>query len=213
MRPINATTGAFSSVFTTAALGVGASPYTILYSFAGSTNFAPASTTSMLTVNPATPTVTWAPPADISFGTAPVGRARRHGLGAGLVQLYAACRHHPLGGPGAGLVGDLHPNRQDRLHHRTRIDDPQRADGDAHLQRAVRADDDLRHGHDHPLRADRRRYVHSFGQRRDHPGRRDPECSDRPRDRRHSPRSSRPRRWASARRPTRSPTATPGPRA
>ena len=39
---INPTTGAFSSVFTTSALGVGASPYTISYSYAGSTDFAPA---------------------------------------------------------------------------------------------------------------------------------------------------------------------------
>ena len=120
-----------------------------------------------------------------------LGRARQYPLGTALgsTQLDAtasvpgsfaytpACRHRPAGGPGPGLVDDLHPDRHDRLHHRNRHDDHQRADADGHLQRALRADDYLRHRHDHALGDDHRRHAHSDRQRRDHPERRDRECA------------------------------------
>ncbi len=67
--PIDTSTGDFSANFNTAALGVAASPYTISYSFAGNADFAAAGSTTMLTVNKATPAVTWATPADIAYGT------------------------------------------------------------------------------------------------------------------------------------------------
>ena len=56
--PIDPTTGVFSSGFPTATLGVGGSPYTIVYSFPGDPSFAPTSNTNTLTVTPATPTLT-----------------------------------------------------------------------------------------------------------------------------------------------------------
>ena len=184
---IDATTGDFSAPFTTSTLGVGGSPYTITYSFAGNTNFAPASTSTTLTVNQATPTVTWATPADITYGTA-LGAAQLDATASvpGTLHLHAGRRHRLAGGPGSGLVGDLHADRRDRLRHRIRLDDHQRADGDAHLQQAVRADDHLRHRHDHPFRADRRRHADSIRAGRDHPGRRDRRRRDRPDDRRFS---------------------------
>ena len=62
--------GAFSSSFNTSALGVGSSPYTITYSYAGDSTLAAASDTSQkLTVTPATPTVTVSP-VSITYGTA-----------------------------------------------------------------------------------------------------------------------------------------------
>ncbi len=68
--PIDTNTGDFSAVFITAALGVASSPYTITYSFAGNANFAAASSSTMLTVNKATPTIMWAKPGQMTAGTA-----------------------------------------------------------------------------------------------------------------------------------------------
>ncbi len=65
------TGGAFTTTFTnTASLGVAGSPYTFDLTYAGNGTFAPASTTVKLTVTPATPTVSWQDPADITYGTA-----------------------------------------------------------------------------------------------------------------------------------------------
>ncbi len=63
--------GDFSTTFAdVAGLSVSGSPYTITYSYAGDATFAPASATSILTVTQATPTIAWADPADIVYGTA-----------------------------------------------------------------------------------------------------------------------------------------------
>ncbi|HEX8202569.1 MAG TPA: MBG domain-containing protein, partial [Isosphaeraceae bacterium] len=68
--PIDPVTGRFSTTFSTSSLGASATPYAILYSYAGSLNFAPASdATKGLTVNKATPTIAWATPVPITFGT------------------------------------------------------------------------------------------------------------------------------------------------
>jgi Galactose oxidase, central domain len=65
MAAISATDGTFSSSFATQTFGHSSSPYTITYSYAGDSNFNNASDTSKtLTVNKATPTVT--------FGAAPM---------------------------------------------------------------------------------------------------------------------------------------------
>ena len=63
--------GAFSTTFTnTAGLSVSGSPYKISYSYTSDGSFPSATTTSLLTVTQATPTITWANPADITYGTA-----------------------------------------------------------------------------------------------------------------------------------------------
>jgi hypothetical protein len=63
--------GAFSTTFTnTAGLSVSGSPYKISYSYTSDGSFPSATTTSLLTVTQATPTITWANPADIIYGTA-----------------------------------------------------------------------------------------------------------------------------------------------
>ena len=54
----------------TAGLSPAGSPYTVSYEYAGDTHVAAAQTvTTELTVNPATPAITWAQPADIAAGT------------------------------------------------------------------------------------------------------------------------------------------------
>ena len=182
---INATTGAFSCGLHNRGLFVSASPYAISYSFAGNTNFAAASATTALTVAKATPTITWAAPANITVRHgARVDPARRHRLGAGLVHLHAACRHRPAGGPGQVLSTTFTPTDTTDYTTATGSTTINVLTRDAHLQRAVRADDYLRHRHDHPLGDDHRRHTHSDRQRRDHPGRRDRECGDQRGDRR-----------------------------
>jgi parallel beta-helix repeat protein len=69
--PIGAN-GTFSATFNTAALPASATPYPVTYSYGGDANFAAASNTSTttLTVAQATPVITWATPAGITYGTA-----------------------------------------------------------------------------------------------------------------------------------------------
>jgi hypothetical protein len=63
--------GVFSTTFTnTAALTVADSPYKIKYAYTSDGTFTAATATSELTVTKATPTITWANPADITHGTA-----------------------------------------------------------------------------------------------------------------------------------------------
>lgn len=68
--PIDPMTGAFAADFPTSGLGVAGSPYTILYSYAANARFAAASSSTTLTVSPATPIIDWPPPSDIVYGTA-----------------------------------------------------------------------------------------------------------------------------------------------
>src|SRR5262249_25952802 len=60
----------FSATFATATLGAGGSPYTVAYAYAGDSNFNGASGSSTVSVSKATPTITWADPAAIVYGTA-----------------------------------------------------------------------------------------------------------------------------------------------
>jgi hypothetical protein len=65
------TNGNFSSAFSTTNLGVVGSPYVITYAYAATVGFLSATDTSQtLAVTPATPTITWPNPADITYGTA-----------------------------------------------------------------------------------------------------------------------------------------------
>jgi hypothetical protein len=73
--PIDSSRGTFSAVFPTDALGAASSPYTISYVYAGTSNFAAASATTDLTVDPANQTIHWANPADFVYG-APLGVAQ-----------------------------------------------------------------------------------------------------------------------------------------
>jgi large repetitive protein len=63
--------GSFTATIDTATLPATATPYTIAYGYAGDGNFQAASdSTTTLTVNKATPVITWSDPADITYGTA-----------------------------------------------------------------------------------------------------------------------------------------------
>ena len=67
----NGQRGAFSSTFTTSALGVAGSPYTITYSYAGDTNLSAASNASeTLTVTPAAPVFSSLSAPSVAYGTA-----------------------------------------------------------------------------------------------------------------------------------------------
>ena len=61
--------GVFSSSFNTADFGVVGSPYPITYTYSGDADFGFASATGSLTVTKATPTISWADPADVAYGT------------------------------------------------------------------------------------------------------------------------------------------------
>ena len=61
--------GAFSTTFNTAGLTVAGSPYTVNYAYTSDGTFASASTTSTLTVTPATLTITADPETKV-YGTA-----------------------------------------------------------------------------------------------------------------------------------------------
>jgi hypothetical protein len=62
--------GSFSATIDTNAQGASSTPYTITYSYTGDANFQSASdATTTLTVNKATPTLTWPNPTDITYGT------------------------------------------------------------------------------------------------------------------------------------------------
>lgn len=65
---VSATTGAFSATFATSTLNAGS--YTVAYAYPGDTYFAPASATSTLAVAKVAPTIIWAAPAAITYGTA-----------------------------------------------------------------------------------------------------------------------------------------------
>ena len=73
--PIDPAKGTFSASFPTGALIASTSPYTITYDYAAIADFAAAGATASLTVNKATPTITWTKPDDITSDT-PLGAAQ-----------------------------------------------------------------------------------------------------------------------------------------
>jgi hypothetical protein len=62
--------GNFTTTFSTAALGPAGSPYAVTYRYAGDAVFNPTTGASTLAVSKANPTITWANPAAITYGTA-----------------------------------------------------------------------------------------------------------------------------------------------
>src|SRR5208337_3626336 len=63
--------GSFTATIDTATVPASATPYVIAYDYAGDANFQSASdSTTTLTVNKATPSITWNDPAGITYGTA-----------------------------------------------------------------------------------------------------------------------------------------------
>src|SRR5206468_3109666 len=71
---INSSTGNFSSSFTTGSLGVAGSPYTIVPALVDPNsklgNYSVTIKNGTLTINNATPVITWSNPAGITYGTA-----------------------------------------------------------------------------------------------------------------------------------------------
>ena len=78
-------------------------------------------------VQQTTPVLTWANPADITYGTALERHpARRHGQRAGDLHLHAGRWDGPGRRQQPDAVGHLHADRHDRLHHCHRNRDDQR---------------------------------------------------------------------------------------
>jgi HSP20 family molecular chaperone IbpA len=94
--------GNFSTSFATGSLGAAGGPYTVSYSYAGDAAFAAASATSTLTVNKATPVITWADPAAITYGTA---------LGASQLNATASVAGSFAYATGVGTVLDAGANQ------------------------------------------------------------------------------------------------------
>ena len=100
------------------------------------TDYTTATATAFINVLQATPTITWANPANIVYGTAlSANPARRHGQRARHLRLHAGRGYHPHGGQRPDAVGHLHSHRHHRLHHRHRRSDDQRPECPAHAYR------------------------------------------------------------------------------
>ena len=127
--------GAFSATFATAGLDVSPTPYTVSYVYTSDGTFADASTTSALTVNVnrSTPAITWARPADITYGTA-LSAAQLDATASvpGTVHLQPTHRRRPECRHWTDTLGHVHSYGHDRLHHRFRLRDDQRRQGHAH---------------------------------------------------------------------------------
>ena len=97
------------------------------------TDYSTATATATINVDQATPTITWANPADITYGTAP----GQHATGRDGQRCRHASAYTPAGGTvlDAGnnqtLVGHLHAHRHDRLQHGHRHGRDQRGSGHA----------------------------------------------------------------------------------
>ena len=87
---------------------------------------ASATATATINVDQATPTITWANPADITYGTALGPPARCDGHRAGDLQLHAGRRDGPGCGQQPGASRHLHAHGHDRLQHRHRHGHDQR---------------------------------------------------------------------------------------
>ena len=103
----------------------------------------------------ATPTITWANPADITYGTAlsatqldatsswtVAGSTERRGH----VHVHPGRGHGPQCRHGPDALGHVHAHRHDRLQHRLRHGDDQRRQGDAHDHLGQSRRHHLRHG-------------------------------------------------------------------
>ena len=123
--------GAFTTTFDTAGLGASTTAYVVNYAYAGDGIFLSTSSTSLLTVTQATPTITWSSPAGITYGTAVRHPARCDCFGAGHFDLHARRGHGPQGRQWPDAVSLVHAHRHHRLHRRHRRGDDQRRQGHA----------------------------------------------------------------------------------
>ena len=102
-------------------------------------NYAATDVTATLVINQATPTITWANPADIVYGM-PLGPQQLDAnvLRRGHLCLHANGRHRPERRGRSNAVGDFHPHRhrQLQLRHDDRDDQRPAGDADDHLDQS-----------------------------------------------------------------------------
>ena len=80
-------------------------------------NYTTATASVAITVTKATPSITWAAPADITYGTAlSATQLNATATRAGHLRLHAGGGHGAERGRGADAVGDLHADRRGELH-------------------------------------------------------------------------------------------------
>ena len=120
------------------------------------TDYTTASATATINVLQATPTITWANPANIVYGTAlsatqldassswTVGGV--NGERAGDVHLHPGRGHRSWRRQQPDALGHLHPHRHDRLHHGLRDGDDQCLASDANHHLVQPGEHRLRHG-------------------------------------------------------------------
>ncbi len=125
---IDPSTGDFSSSFNTATLGASGSPYTITYAYQGSTTVAASSGTGSLTVNKATPVITWAAPAAITYGT-PLGGAQLDAMITAPDQTYGSVTYSPDPECGVRADADRQRRRLGKLRRGHRLGDHHRQPG------------------------------------------------------------------------------------
>ena len=104
--------GAFFTTFDTAGLAASATPYAVSYAYTSDGTFADTSTTSALTVNKATPTIGWANPAQITYGTA-LSTTQLDATGSvpGTLTYTPALGTVLTSGPGQVPFGHVHADR------------------------------------------------------------------------------------------------------
>ena len=138
------------------------------------TDYTTATATATINVLQATPTISWAKPAAIVYGTAlSATQLDATASVAGTFTYTPAAGTVLSAGNNQTLSVDLHADRHDRLHHRHRNGDDQRLAGDADDQLGQSGGHRLRHG---PERNPARRHgqrggnVHLHAGRGHHPG-------------------------------------------
>ena len=108
----------------------GAQTLSVTFTPTDTTDYTTATATTTITVTQATPTITWAYPGAIAYGTAlGSGPARRHGQRAGDLRLHPGRRHASSVRGAPDALGHLHADRHRRLHD---------GDGDDHDHRHAR---------------------------------------------------------------------------
>jgi hypothetical protein len=104
-----------SATLTTNVLTAGS--HTVTAAWAGNADYNPATSAAItLIVNQATPTIAWATPAAITYGTALSAAQLNATASVPGTFVYYARRRHRITIWGTDLVCDLHADRHDRLH-------------------------------------------------------------------------------------------------
>ena len=106
-----------------------------------------AAATATINVRQATPTITWANPADITYGTA-LGATQLDATASvpGTFSVHARQRDGARCGQRPDALGHLHAHRHHRLHHGHRHGDDQRREGNALHHLGQSRGHHLRHG-------------------------------------------------------------------